>query len=170
VRSSIRSLRLLSAGAAGLFRGPTRSPDWIAAFAQVQKDRLSGAAEVVRKIPTAKRPEGTPSLAPAAYAGVYRDAWYGTVTIFTGEKAAGEKGALQIRFDRSPGMVSALEHVRHDTFRTRFADRRIEDTYVTFALRPDGSIDQMKMQAVSPIADFSFDYHDLLFKPEAPKP
>ena len=83
---------------------------------------------------------------------------------------AGEKGALQIRFDRSPGMVSALEHVRHDTFRTRFPDRRIEDTYVTFALRPDGSIDQVKMQAVSPIADFSFDYHDLLFKPEGSKP
>jgi hypothetical protein len=120
---------------------------------------------VVRKIPTGKRSEGSPSLAPAAYAGVYRDTWYGTVTI-----TAGEKGALQIRFDRSPGMVSALEHVRHDTFRTRFANRRIEDTYVTFALRPDGSIDQMKMQAVSPIADFSFDYHDLLFRPVESKP
>jgi CubicO group peptidase (beta-lactamase class C family) len=140
------------------------SPDWIAAFEQVQKDRVSKAAEFVRKIPTGKQSVGRPSLAPAAYAGVYRDAWYGTVTI-----TAGDKAALQIRFDRSPGMVSALEHVRHDTFRTRFANRRIEDTYVTFALRPDGSIDQMKMQAVSPIADFSFDYHDLLFEPE-PKP
>jgi CubicO group peptidase (beta-lactamase class C family) len=136
------------------------SPDWIAAYAQVQQDRLGKAAEVVRKIPTGKQSVGSPSLAPAGYAGVYRDTWYGTVTI-----TAGEKGALQIRFDRSPGMVSALEHVRHDTFRTRFTNRRIEDTYVTFALRPDGSVDQMKMQAVSPIADFSFDYHDLLFKP-----
>jgi CubicO group peptidase (beta-lactamase class C family) len=141
------------------------SPDWIEAFAQVQRERVSRAAEVVRKIPTGKRSEGSPSLAPAAYAGVYRDTWYGTVTI-----TAQDKGALQIRFDRSPGMVSTLEHVRHDTFRTRFAERRIEDTYVTFALRPDGSIDQMKMQAVSPIADFSFDYHDLLFKPVETKP
>jgi CubicO group peptidase (beta-lactamase class C family) len=141
------------------------SPDWIEAFAQVQKDRVSRAAEVVRKIPSGRRSEGSPSLAPAGYAGLYRDAWYGTVTI-----TAGEKGGLQIRFEHSPGMVSALEHVRHDTFRTRFADRRIEDAYVTFALRPEGSIDQMKMQAVSPIADFSFDYHDLLFKPAEPKP
>jgi CubicO group peptidase (beta-lactamase class C family) len=141
------------------------SPDWIGAYAQVQQDRVSKAAEVVRMIPTGKASVGKPSLPTAAYAGVYRDAWYGTVTI-----TAGEKGALQLRFDRSPGMVSALEHVRHDTFRTRFANRRIEDTYVTFALRPDGSIDQMKMQAVSPIADFSFDYHDLLFKPVGAKP
>jgi hypothetical protein len=36
---------------------------------------------------------------------------------------------------------------------------------VTFALKPDGSIDQAKMQAVSPDTDFSFDFHDLLLKP-----
>ena len=36
---------------------------------------------------------------------------------------------------------------------------------MTFALEPDGSIEQFKMEAVSPLADFSFDYQDLLFKP-----
>lgn len=45
------------------------------------------------------------------------------------------------------------------------------DAYVTFALNPDGSIDQVKMRAVSPETDFSFDFHDLLLKPKpAPKP
>ena len=38
------------------------------------------------------------------------------------------------------------------------------DAYVTFALNPDGSIDQAKMRAVSPETDFSFDFHDLLLK------
>jgi hypothetical protein len=37
---------------------------------------------------------------------------------------------------------------------------------VTFALNPDGSIDQAKMRAVSPATDFSFDFHDLLLKPQ----
>jgi hypothetical protein len=41
---------------------------------------------------------------------------------------------------------------------------------VTFSLKPDGTIDQVKMQAVSPLADFSFNYHDLLFTPVAPAP
>ena len=36
-----------------------------------------------------------------------------------------------------------------------------------FALKPDGTIDQMKMAAVSPLCDFSFDYQDLLFRPVA---
>jgi len=39
------------------------------------------------------------------------------------------------------------------------------DAYLYFALKPDGSIDNMKMQAVSPLTDFSFDFQDLLFVP-----
>jgi hypothetical protein len=77
-------------------------------------------------------------------------------------------GGLRIRFENTPGMEGALEHVRYDTFRTRFTDRRIEDAYVTFSLKPDGSIERAKMQAVSPLADFSFDYADLNLTPDAP--
>jgi hypothetical protein len=36
---------------------------------------------------------------------------------------------------------------------------------VTFALGPDGAIKTMEMAAVSPLADFSYDFQDLLFKP-----
>lgn len=39
------------------------------------------------------------------------------------------------------------------------------DTYVTFALNPDGSINQVKMEAVSAETDFSFDFHDLVLHP-----
>jgi hypothetical protein len=43
--------------------------------------------------------------------------------------------------------------------------RTIEDAFITFSLNPDASIDSAKMAAVSPLADFSFDYQDLLLKP-----
>jgi len=39
---------------------------------------------------------------------------------------------------------------------------------VTFALTPDGGIAQVRMEAVSPLTDFSFDFHDLVFKPVKP--
>ena len=32
----------------------------------------------------------------------------------------------------------------------------------------DGAIDEIRMKAISPLADFSFDYHDLLFRPDKP--
>ena len=96
------------------------------------------------------------------YAGRYRDAWYGTVTI----ERDGE--GLKISFDRTPSMKGKLEHVRYDTFRTRWTDRNVEDAYVTFALNADGSIERMRMKAISPLADFSYDYQDLMFVPERP--
>jgi hypothetical protein len=45
----------------------------------------------------------------------------------------------------------------------------MEDAYVTFALNPDGSIERMTMRAISPLADFSYDYQDLLLVPEPPR-
>jgi len=41
----------------------------------------------------------------------------------------------------------------------------VEDAFLTFTLKPDGSIDHFTLQAVSPLADFSFDYQDLFFTP-----
>jgi hypothetical protein len=52
-----------------------------------------------------------------------------------------------------------------NTFKTHWRTRTIEDAFITFALNPDGSIDSARMAAVSPLADFSFDYQDLLLKP-----
>ncbi len=136
------------------------SPDWITAIATEQKERIAKAQEALVAAATSKNETDKRfSLPLAQYAGRYRDAWYGLVTI---DSAA---NGLSIRFEHTPTMSGTLEHVRHDTFRTRWSDRAIEDAYVTFALNPDGSIDRMTMKAVSPLADFSFDYQDLLFTP-----
>jgi CubicO group peptidase (beta-lactamase class C family) len=141
-----------------------KSPDWITAVSETIRERLAKAQEQL----AASKEEGKggpvtgPSLPIEKYAGRYRDAWYGTVTI----ERAGE--AMNIKFDRTPALSGKLEHVRYDTFRTRWTDRNVEDAYVTFALNPDGSIERMTMKAISPLADFSYDYQDLMFVPERP--
>lgn len=142
-----------------------KSPDWITAVNETFKERLAKAQEQL----AASKEEGTdepaskgPSLPVDKYAGRYRDAWYGTVTI----ERAGD--GMNIRFDHTPSMNGKLEHVRYDTFRTRWKDRSIEDAYVTFALNPDGTIERMTMKAISPLADFSYDFQDLMFVPERP--
>ncbi len=95
------------------------------------------------------------------YAGTYEDAWYGTATIRM------ENGHLVLSFDHTPVMAGELEHWQYDTFRTHWRDRTIADAFVTFSLKPDGSIERFTMQPVSPLADFSFDYQDLEFHPAA---
>jgi hypothetical protein len=63
-------------------------------------------------------------------------------------------------------MSGTLSHWQYDTFRVDWRDPLIEPAYVTFSLTADGGIDRIGMRAVSPLADFSFDYQDLDFRPE----
>ena len=84
---------------------------------------------------------------------------YGDITI------AEENGRLVLRFSHSPALTGDLEHWQYDTFVARWRQANIPDAYVTFALGPDGAIKTMEMAAVSPVADFSYDFQDLLFRP-----
>ncbi|MEO7066844.1 MAG: serine hydrolase [Rhodanobacter sp.] len=136
------------------------SPDWIANYKQVLDQRHAQAIKLLQAAATPAHASVGPSLPLSRYAGVYRDSWYGTATI------GQTKGGLTIRFDRSPGMHGTLEHVQYDTFRTHWDRSDIEDAYVTFALTAEGGIDHISMKAVSPLADFSYDYQDLHFVPE----
>ena len=137
--------------------------DWPAHFKEAF-DKIHANALAAIQTKETMHPERGPSLPMGSYVGVYRDPWYGTATI------SKSGNGLRIRFDQTPGMEGALEHVQYDTFRTRWGDRDIEDAYVTFSLDPSGAISTVKMQAVSPTADFSFDYQDLHFVPSGPQP
>lgn len=133
--------------------------DWIANFKKLKDDEERDAAETMKKAETGRAANSKPSLPLEKYAGTYNDAWYGPITIRS------ENGGLTISFDHTPGMVADLQHWQYDTFKAHWRVRTIEDAFVTFALNPDGSIENARMAAVSPLADFSFDYQDLLLKP-----
>ncbi len=48
----------------------------------------------------------------------------------------------------------------------RWRDRELRaDAFMTFQLNADGTIDRVKMGAVSPSTDFSFDFQDLDLRP-----
>ena len=137
--------------------------DWIDAFRTVVARADAATAEAERRAATSRDTASKPSLALGKYAGTYRDAWYGDIFI------AEDGGKLVMRFSHTPLLVGDLEHWQHDTFIARWRDRELRaDAYVTFALNPDGSIDQAKMRAVSPATDFSFDFQDLLLRPVRP--
>jgi CubicO group peptidase (beta-lactamase class C family) len=137
--------------------------NWIGAFKALKDKQEADAAETMKKAAGARAADSKPSLPLEKYTGSYRDAWYGPVVIRL------ENGGLVISFEHTPSMVGDLEHWQFDTFKAHWRVRTIEDAFVTFSLNPDGSIDSAKMAAVSPLADFSFDYQDLLLKPEPEK-
>jgi hypothetical protein len=137
--------------------------DWTAAFKALEDTQEKDAAEMMKKAEGSRAADSKPSLKLEKYAGAYNDAWYGPITIRS------ENGGLVITFDHTPKMIGDLQHWQHDTFKAHWRDRTIEDAFVTFSLNPDGSIDSARMAAVSPLADFSFDYQDLMLKPAEKK-
>ncbi len=139
------------------------STDWISAFKSREDTQEKDAAETMKKAEAARAADSKPSLPLEKYAGVYNDAWYGPITIRM------ENGGLVMTFDHSPTMIGDLQPWQHDTFKAHWRVRTIEDAFVTFALNPDGTIDNASMAAVSPLADFSFDYQDLLLRPAEKK-
>jgi CubicO group peptidase (beta-lactamase class C family) len=141
-----------------------KSPDWPAALETARRARVATGREALNanaaeQAKLAGSAGHGPSLPLEQYAGRYHDDWYGDATI---EKTT---NGLSIRFQHTPALAGPLEHVRYDTFIARWADRSLEDAYVTFALDAQGKVERMTMRAVSPLADFSFDYQDLLFRP-----
>jgi CubicO group peptidase (beta-lactamase class C family) len=134
--------------------------DWIEAYRKVRA-RVNAAVEVAEHHDSLARDATTrPSLPLARYAGTYGDEWYGDVVL-----APGDSG-LTIRFLPTPALEGTLVHWQYDTFVARWTDRELRaDAFVTFSLNPDGSIYRVRMKAVSPATDFSFDFHDLDLRP-----
>jgi hypothetical protein len=92
-----------------------------------------------------------------AYVGVYREPWYGDIEI-----SLADDGGLYFQSMRSERLGGPLEHFQFDTFIARWEDRGLNaDAYVSFSLSPEGAIERIRMKAVSPATDFSFDFHDL---------
>jgi CubicO group peptidase (beta-lactamase class C family) len=134
--------------------------DWVETYRVVGARQQASFDEAEKKAMAARDASSRPSLPLGKYAGRYRDAWYGDVRV------AEESGRLVMTFLRTPSLVGTLEHFQHDTFIVRWRDRELRaDAYVQFALRPDGSIERMTMEAVSPMTDFSYDFQDLLLEP-----
>ncbi len=143
---------------------PVPPVDWIAAFQKRAADERKKAEAAVAKAASARDAASRPSLPLTKYAGRYRDAWYGDATI------AEEAGRLVLTMTRTPRMVADLEHWQQDTFVARWreafmSDAAPADAYLSFALKPDATVDRVTMAPVSPAVDFSFDYQDLLFAP-----
>ncbi len=93
------------------------------------------------------------------YIGTYRDAWLGDVLISM------KNGKLWFDSKRSPKLTGEMLYYKANTFVVKWNDRSMDaDAFVNFSLDENGKAAGIKMRAVSPLTDFSYDFHDLDFK------
>lgn len=134
--------------------------DWVDAYAKAVAKAGSDAKDDWNKHLAARADKSSPSLPLTSYAGTYRDPWYGDVVVTTTGKG------LTMQFSRTRELAGRLEHWQHDSFIVRWNDRALNaDAFVNFSLDADGKIREMRMEPISPLTDFSFDFQDLRLRP-----
>jgi len=92
------------------------------------------------------------ALSLQQYAGVYRDAYMGDVTVtLDGTK-------LHLQFNQSPELTADMLPFQYETFLTTFKNPYLKaDAYGTFAIGPGGKVEGLKLKVIDPDSDISFD-------------
>jgi len=93
------------------------------------------------------------------FSGTYHDNWLGDIVL-------SEKNG-KFRFDskRSPKLSGEVFFYKNNTFIVKWDRRSFDaDAYLHFQTNKDGKPFSIKMEAISPLTDFSFDFQDLDLK------
>ncbi len=106
----------------------------------------------------AQRAGNTQKNNPALFTGTYTDKWFGDILI------SEKNGKLWFDSKRSYLLTGEMFPYKGNTFIVKWTDRSMDaDAYVKFDLDNNGKPNRIKMNAISPLTDFSFDFHDLDF-------
>ena len=90
--------------------------------------------------------------------GTYTDKWFGDVEITM------KNGKIRFDSKRSPRLTGEMMYYKANTFVVKWDDRSLDaDAFVQFSLDNEGKGNGLKMNAISPSTDFSFDFQDLEF-------
>jgi hypothetical protein len=136
--------------------------DWILRFDTLDAKSKKEDAELTQKI----QEEIERALLQAGnrldvhlFIGEYVDDWLGKVII------SERNGKLWFQSARSPQLKGEMSFYKGNTFAVKWVKRSMKaDAFVLFNLDQDGNALGFQMKAISPLTDFSYDFHDLDFK------
>ena len=93
---------------------------------------------------------------PSMYTGTYADKWFGEVNIVE------KNGVVRFTSVRSPRLTGDMQPYKGSTWIVKWDDRSFDaDAFATFSLDSEGRATSIAMKAISPLTDFSYDFHDL---------
>ncbi len=136
--------------------------DWLTLFSNNRKQSLSAATKLTDSIwheIDVVQKSGKALADINLFTGTYRDPWLGDVMISV------KNGKPWFDSKRSPKLTGELFPYKGNTFVVKWRDRSMDaDAFVNFSLDEQGKASGITMRAISPLTDFSYDFHDLDFK------
>jgi CubicO group peptidase (beta-lactamase class C family) len=130
--------------------------DWVDFY----QKRVAAAGDNAREILDKVQAEIDQKRTPPAIAieGIYMDSWLGEAVI--------DKRGNQYWFTskRSQRLTGPLYYYKGNTYVVRWTDRSMDaDAFLVFQLDTEGNASGIRLNAISPLTDFSFDFQDLNF-------
>ncbi|MEG0187280.1 serine hydrolase [Algoriella sp.] len=137
-----------------------KSTNWVENYDKILKQNVAEAdviTEEVWKTVDANKKNKAIKFDAKALIGTYKDNWFGDVEIYE------KKGKLIFESKRSPQLTGELFFYKDNTFAVKWYNRYFHADAFVYAEMKDGKMTGFKMKAISPLTDFSYDFHDLDF-------
>ncbi|MFV0184615.1 serine hydrolase [Empedobacter falsenii] len=134
--------------------------DWVAFYDNLIKSRVAeadGITDEVWKTVEANQKNKAFKVNKNAFIGTYKDNWFGDVEIYE------KKGKLIFEAKRSPQLTGEISFYKDNTYAVKWYNRYFHADAFVFAEMKDGKMTGFTMKAISPMTDFSYDFHDLDF-------
>lgn len=139
--------------------GKDRISQYNRARLRSEKHADSVVAAVWKKVEEVQKNQKAKKESLSAYTGDYLDPWFGKVHISL------KDGKMRFEAENAPDLHGEMSYYKGNTFVVRWDDRSLNgDAFAIFSLNREGEADGFRMEPVSPITDFSFDFQDLEFQ------
>ncbi|ARS34060.1 serine hydrolase [Pontibacter actiniarum] len=134
------------------------SKDWVEYYREEEAEYLAEAKAITDKTwleVNANLKNKRKRVAFEPYTGTFGDKWFGEIQVYK------KNNRLWLQSKRSPKLHGEMLYYKDSTFVVKWDDRRMEaDAFVRYSPGLSG----ITMEAVSPLTDFSYDFHDLDFR------
>lgn len=136
------------------------NPDHVIALSEDRKQREDNADKITDEVWAAvtKNVNEKVRVDTKKYIGTYKDNWFGEVTL------SEKKGKLYFKSTRSKRLTGEVFFYKNQNFVVKWDIRSFHaDAHILFDLDANGVANHFKMEAISPLTDFSYDFQDLDF-------
>jgi hypothetical protein len=133
-----------------------QSEDYVAKYSSQRKEKEDNADKISEEVwqTVAKNQKDKVKVDFKKYAGTYKDNWFGEVVL------AEKKGKLYFESKRSPQLAGEVFFYKDRTFAVKWNNRSfLADAFLIFSEENTN----LKMNPISPLTDFSYDFQDLDF-------
>lgn len=130
--------------------------DHLGKLSQQRKEKEDSADKITEEVwqTVAKNQKDKVKTDYKKLSGTFKDNWFGEITL------SENKGKCFFRSKRSPQLTGEVFFYKDKTFAVKWDNRSfLADAFLTFSSENQ----RVSMKAISPLTDFSYDFHDLDF-------